>query len=56
MESYIVVVLYIGEAFTPHAWMLRVVHVKNVYDNPVDDIYLAISLGVEICGISKFGI
>jgi len=27
-----------------------------VYDHPIDDLYLAISLGVECHGISEFGI
>jgi hypothetical protein len=56
MESSVVVVLDIGEAFIPCVWMLRVVHVQNVYDHPVDDLCLAISLGVESRGLSELGI
>ena len=56
MERFVVVVLYIGEAFIPCAWMLQVVHAHNVYEHPIDDLCLAISLGLESCGHSKFGI
>jgi len=48
MDSYVVALLYIGEAFTPCAWMLQVVHAHNVYDHPVEDLYLAISLGWNV--------
>ena len=48
MERFVVVVLNIGEAFIPFAWMLRVVHAHNVYDLPIDDICLAISLGWKV--------
>ena len=56
MESSIVVVLDIREAIIPCVWMLRVVHTYNVYDNPVDDLYLAINLGVQSRGLSELGI
>ena len=57
MSSYgelCIVVLDIGETFIPHVWMLRVVHAQNVYDHHVDNLYLAISLGMESRGLSKF--
>jgi len=56
MESSVVAMLYIGEAFIPCVWMLRVVHVQNVYDHHVDDLCLAIILGMESHEPSKFGI
>ena len=48
MDNYIVVMMEIGEDFIPCAWMLRVVHVQEVYDHPIDKIYLAISLGWKV--------
>ena len=48
--------LDIWEAFIPFAWMVRVVLASNVYDNLVDDLYLAINLGVETCGLSELGV
>jgi len=42
-----VVVLNIGETLIPCACMLGVVHVQNVYDHLVDDLHLAMILGVE---------
>ena len=56
MEIFVVVVMDIWETFIPCAWMLRVVHVKNVYDHPINDFCLAISSGVEIHGLSELGI
>jgi len=53
MERSIVDVVDIREDFIPCAWMLQVVHVQNLYDHPVDDLYLAISLGVESHGLSE---
>ena len=46
----------IGEALIPCAWMLSVVHAQNVYNHPDDDLCLAISLGMESCGLSEFGV
>ena len=48
--------LYIGEALIPCAWMLLIVHAQNVYNHPVDDLYLAISLGMERCGLGELGV
>ena len=48
--------LYIGEALVPCAWMLLIVHVHNLYNNYVDDLCLAISLGMESCGLGEVGV
>jgi hypothetical protein len=56
MESPIVTVLNIGETLIPCTWMLRVVHVKDVHDHPIGDLYLAIYLGVESGGFSELGV
>ena len=56
MKSLVVAVLNIGEALVPCVWMLLVVHAQNVYDHPIDDLCLAISLGMESCGLSELGV
>ena len=56
MESFVVVMLDIGEASIPSAWILRVVHAQNVHDHHVDNLCLAIILGVASFGLSEFGI
>ena len=56
MESYVVAVLDIGEDFIPCEWILCVLQVQNVHDNPVDDLCLAIGLGMEGHGLSELGI
>jgi hypothetical protein len=30
--------------------------VQNVYDHPIDDLCLAISLGMESCGLGELGV
>ena len=56
VESPIITMLYIGEALIPCAWMLWIVHVQNVYNHPVDNLYLAISLGMESYGLGDLGV
>ena len=56
MEGPIIAMLYIGEALIPCAWILLVVHMQNVYNHIVDDLFLAISLGMESCGLGELGI
>jgi len=55
MKSVVVAMLDIGEAFIPCVWILCVVHVKNVHDHPVYDLYLTINLVVEGHGLSELG-
>ena len=56
MESLVVVVLYIGETLISCVWVFRVVHAQDVHDHPVEDLCLAINLGVEGRGLSDLGI
>jgi hypothetical protein len=56
MESPIVTMLNIGETLIPCTWMLRVVHVQDVHNHPIDDLYLSICLGVESSGFSELGV
>ena len=48
--------LYIGEALVPCAWMFGIVHAQNVYNHSIDDLYLAICLGMESCGLGELGV
>jgi hypothetical protein len=45
MESHVVVVLNIRNTLIPCTWMLRVIHVQDVHNHPIDDLSLAIGLG-----------
>jgi hypothetical protein len=56
MESPVVVVLNIGKTLIPCTWMLRVVHAQDVHNHLIDDLCLAISLGVERSGFSELGV
>jgi hypothetical protein len=56
MESPIVVVLNIGKTLIPCMQMLRVVHGKDVHNHLIDDLCLAIGLGVKNIGFSELGV
>jgi len=56
MEIPSVVFLDIGEDFLPCAWMLKAIHVQNVYNHPIVDLCLAIGFGLEIHGLIDLGI
>jgi hypothetical protein len=56
MYGSIVNVLKIGKTHIPCAWMLGIVHVKNMHDHHVDDLGLAIHLGVECHGFGELGV
>jgi hypothetical protein len=49
-------VLKIGETLIPYVRMFRVVHAQDMYHHSVDDLCLAIGLGVEGGGFGEFGI
>jgi hypothetical protein len=50
MESPIVNVLEIWESLVPCMWIIRILHVHNVHNHLIDDLYLAIGLGLESSG------
>ena len=56
MESSVVFVLEIGNEFIPCMRMLQVINVYNVHDHLVEDLCLAISLGMESCGLGELGV
>ena len=47
MESFIINVLHIGKIPIPGLWMLIFVHADYVHYHPIDDLCLAIKLGME---------
>jgi NRPS condensation-like uncharacterized protein len=56
MESHVVDVMNIEKTLIPGTQILRVVHVQDVHNHMIDDLYLAASLGVEINGFSELGV
>jgi hypothetical protein len=56
MESPVVVVFDIWKTLVPCMGMLRIVHVKDVHNHPIDDLVLAIGLGVERSGFFELGV
>ena len=56
MYGSVVVVLNIGNTIIPGAGVLGILHVQDVHDHPVDDLGLAICLGVEGSGIGELSV
>jgi hypothetical protein len=56
MKSPVLDVLNIGKTLIPCTWMLRVVHVQDVYNHLINKLYLFVSLGVENSGFSDLGV
>jgi hypothetical protein len=56
MENPVVVVLDIWETLVPCTGMLRIVHAKDVHNHLIDDLGLAIGLGVESSGFCELGV
>jgi hypothetical protein len=56
MESPVVTLLDIWETLVPCMWILRIVHVRDVHNHPIDDLCLAIGLGVERSGFCELGV
>jgi hypothetical protein len=55
MYGSIVTVLNIDNMLIPCVRMLGIVHVKNMYNHHVDDLDIAIHLGVEDRGFGELG-
>jgi hypothetical protein len=56
MQGSVVDMLDIGNTLIPCAWMFLIVHAQDMYDHPIDDLSLAIYLGVEGGGFGEIGI
>jgi hypothetical protein len=56
MESPVVTMLDIWETLIPCMRMFRIVHAKDVHNHLIDDLGLAIGLGVERSGFCELGV
>jgi hypothetical protein len=56
MESPIVTVLDIRETLVPCTWMIRIVHMQDVHNHSIDEIFLSISLGVKSNGFCELSV
>jgi hypothetical protein len=56
MYGSVVVALNIGKTLIPCAGMLGIVHAQDMHDHLVDDLGLAIYLGVEGSGFGELGV
>jgi hypothetical protein len=56
MEIHVVIMLDIWETLFPCTRMLRIVHTQDVHNHPIDNLGLAISLGVESSGFCELGV
>jgi hypothetical protein len=56
MYGSVVVVMNIGNILIPSVGVLGIVHARDMHDHPVDDLGLAILLGVEGSGFGELGV
>ena len=56
MQGSIVAMLDIGKALIPCAHILGIVHAQDMHDHHVDNLGLAIRLGVEGRGFGELGV
>jgi hypothetical protein len=56
MYGSVVVVMNIGKTLIPSVGVLGIVHAQDVHDHLVDDLGLAIRLGVEGSGLGELGV
>jgi hypothetical protein len=56
MYGSVLVVLNIGKTLIPCVRVLVIVHVQDMHDHSVDDLGLAIHLGVECSGFGELGV
>jgi hypothetical protein len=56
MYGSVVVLMNIGKDPIPGAQMIGIIHEYHMHDHPVDDLRLAIHLGVEGSGFDELGI
>jgi hypothetical protein len=56
MYGFVITLLNIGKNFISFLQVLGIVHVKNMHDHPIDNLSLAIHLGVEGHGFGEIGV
>jgi hypothetical protein len=56
MQGSVVAMVDIGKTLIPCGGVVGIVHMQDMYDHPIDDLSLAICLGVEGSGFGELGI
>ena len=56
MWGSVVDTLNIEKNIIPCIWVFRIVHVQDMHDHLVDDLSLAIHLGLESSGFGEIGV
>jgi hypothetical protein len=56
MYGFVVAVLNLGKTLIPSVGVLGILHVQYVHDHSIDDLGLAIRLGVEGSGLGEVGV
>jgi hypothetical protein len=56
MQGSVVAMMDIGKTLIPCVGFLGILHAQYMYDHPIDDLGLAICLGVEGSGFGELGI
>jgi hypothetical protein len=56
MYGFVVTMTNIGNTLIPCVWMLGIIHAQDMHDHPVDDLGLAICLGVQWHGFGELGV
>ena len=56
MQGSIVAMLDIGKTLIPCVGVLGILHAQDMHYHPIDDLSLAIHLGVEGSGFGEFGV
>jgi hypothetical protein len=56
MYDSVVAMINIGKALIPSVGVIGIVHAQDVHDHPVDELGLAICLGVEGSGLGELGV
>jgi hypothetical protein len=56
MYGSVVAVMNIGKTLIPCVGVLGIVHAQDMHDHPVDELGLAIFLGVEGNGFGELGV
>jgi hypothetical protein len=56
MQGLVVAILDIGKTLIPCLGVFLILHVQDIYNHSIDDLSLAIYLGVEGSGFDDLGI
>jgi hypothetical protein len=56
MYGSVVDVLKIGKTLIPSVRVLGIVHAQDMHNHPIDDLGLAIHMGMEGSGLSELGV